>query len=79
MKTVTFKLPEFLDAKLSALARKRGRSKSEIMREAIERYLDSCEKKPEVSCYDLVKEFAGCYEGPGDASTNPKYLDDYGK
>ena len=34
---------------------------------------------PFVSAYDLAKDLIGSIEGPGDLSTNPKYLEDLGQ
>ena len=79
MKTTTIKLPEQLDAKLFALARKRGRSKSDVIRRALQEYVETEKDLPPVSCHDLGKHLAGCFAGPADLSTNPDYMDDYGK
>jgi len=35
--------------------------------------------EPEISFLDAAREFIGCVEGPGDLSTNPKYMEGYGK
>ena len=29
--------------------------------------------------FERIKHLAGSYEGPGDLSTNPKYMQDFGK
>jgi hypothetical protein len=34
---------------------------------------------PEVSFFEAAREFIGCAEGPGDLSTNPKYMEGYGE
>jgi hypothetical protein len=36
-------------------------------------------KESEISFLDAAREFIGCVEGPGDLSTNPKYMEGYGK
>ena len=79
MKTTTIKLPEALDARLSSLARKQGRSKSHIMRQAFEAFIEKQEKSARPSCHDLGKHLAGCLKGPEDLSTNPVHMEDYGK
>lgn len=33
----------------------------------------------EISFLDAAREFIGCVEGPGDLSTNPRYMEGYGK
>ncbi|MEO8893835.1 MAG: DUF2281 domain-containing protein [Coleofasciculaceae cyanobacterium] len=38
------------------------------------------EKKEPISAYEAAKEFAGCVDGgPGDLSTNKKYLEGMGR
>jgi len=36
-------------------------------------------EEPEISFLDAAHEFIGCVEGPGDLSTNPKYMEGDGK
>jgi hypothetical protein len=37
-------------------------------------------EQPQPSLYDLTKEFCGCIKGgPADLSTNPKYMEGFGK
>jgi len=45
LRTVTFKLDEYTVNKLDAIARAKGVTRSDIIREAIMRYLDEEEKK----------------------------------
>ena len=35
--------------------------------------------EPFVSAYDVSKHLIGSIEGPGDLSTNPKYMDGFGE
>ncbi len=35
--------------------------------------------RPSVSAYELSKHLIGSIEGPGDLSTNPKYMDGFGE
>ena len=80
MKTLTVKLPEELDAKLSTAAEQRGESKSSVVREAIAAYLGrEGETTSDVSCYDLAKDLAGSCDGPRDLSRNKKHLQGYGR
>jgi hypothetical protein len=76
MKTISLKLPEPLANWLTRRAKELGRSKSDIVRQALE------EQKPgkgALSCHDLMKDLCGSFSGPPDLSTNPKYMDDFGK
>ena len=79
MKTISMKLPEDLEHRLAAAARRRGEPRSAIVREALRLYLDSTGNAAEGSCLELVADLAGCVKGPGDLSHNAKHLRGYGK
>ena len=79
MKTLSLKLPEPLDAKLTAAAKQRGTNKSVLIRDAIETYLSHSNEPLENSFLDLAKEFIGCVEGPKDLSFNKEYMKGYGR
>ena len=79
MKTISLKLPEALDAKLARLAKARKQTKSEVVREAIESMLNGGQPKRPVTMAELAGDLLGCLEGPGDLSTNPKYMEGYGR
>lgn len=79
MKTVTIKLPSSLDSKLAAIAARRGaRSKSEVIREALDRFVISEQEAQPGSILEALADFAGSCDGPSDLSTNPRYLEDFG-
>jgi hypothetical protein len=80
MKTVSLKLPATLSARLDRAARQRGQSKSAIVREALQSFLNGkhAGARP-LSALDLAGDLVGCAEGPGDLSTNPKYLEGFGR
>jgi Arc/MetJ-type ribon-helix-helix transcriptional regulator len=79
MKTVSLKLPEGLHRDLERTARERGQSKSDVVRAALERFLDGgrAGRGPR-SALALAGDLVGCIEGPGDLATNPKYLEGLG-
>lgn len=79
MKTLTLKLPEILEAQLNAFARKKGISRSEIVRSALGEYISRNEIDISGSFLDLSKDLAGSIEGPSDLSTNKSNLKEYGK
>lgn len=79
MKGVTVKLPDDLERKVVYKARELGVSKSDVVREALARYLAGPEPSDGPSAYDLGKDWIGSYEGPEDLSTNPKYLEGFGR
>jgi Arc/MetJ-type ribon-helix-helix transcriptional regulator len=74
MRTVSFKLPKALDDKLSALARQRKSSRSELVREA----LLALAKGKRNSVTARVDELSLSVEGPRDLSTNAKHMTGYG-
>ena len=79
MKTLTVKVPEDLDLKLAAAAAKRGESKSDLIRTALELIVNTNEAIIPNSCLDLAKDIVGSVEGPSDLSRNKKYLKGYGQ
>jgi hypothetical protein len=79
MKTISLKLPGGLHAKLDRAARQRKQSKSDVVRAALEQFLNGQPAPPAGSLLEAVKPWIGCVAGPGDLSTNPKHLQDFGK
>ena len=79
MKTLSLKLPESLLEKLDAAARKRGESRSALLREAIESVLSEEGHIQNGSCLDLAKDLAGCVKGSEDLSFNKRRMDGYGQ
>ena len=79
MGTLTVKLPQPLEARLDALVRCRGRRKSALVREAIEKLISESGDIAAGSVADLLRDLKGAVEGPKDLATNPKHLKGYGK
>jgi hypothetical protein len=80
MKTISLKLTERLLGKLEQQARERGQGKSAVVRAALEQYLSGAQATPRpLSALDLAGDLVGCAEGPGDLSTNPKYMEGFGE
>ena len=79
MKTLTVKVPEDLDLKLTAVAAKRRESKSALIRAALEHIVKSSEANTPNSCLDLAKDLIGSVEGPSDLSHGSKHLKGYGR
>jgi predicted transcriptional regulator len=81
MKTLTIKVPDELAVRIKKHADRLGISKSAFIRESIEREFNNgkyVEEEP--SFYDLVKDDLGCADcGLTDLSTNPKYMEGFGK
>ncbi len=79
MRTITPKLPNTLDRRLPHFARqKRAGSKSAVVREAIEFYLNAAAQDAEPSGAVIAAKWLGLLDGPVDLSTHPKRLEDFG-
>ena len=79
MKTISVKIPEDLDLKLTAAAAKRRESRSALIRTALDHIVKSSETITSNSCLDLAKDLIGSVEGSSDLSYNKKYLKGSGK
>lgn len=76
MKTLTVKLPERLAASLEREAKRAQVSKSEIVRNILDRHLSGAP----LSAVDLAGDLAGCVDsGVGDLSSNRDRLDGFGR
>ena len=78
MKTISLKLPDDLDARLTALATRRGTSKSEVARRALHAYLAHGDHAVPGSALALAGDLVGGFEGPDDLSHADRHLDGYG-
>ena len=78
MKTISLKLPAPLANWLAKRANELGRSRSDLVRQALEEQRQG-KSKSEKSCAELMAEFSGTFQGPRDLSTNPKYMRGFGK
>jgi hypothetical protein len=74
MKTISVKVPEDLDLKLTAVAAKRRETKSALIRAAFDHIVKSSEAVTPNSCLDLAKDLIGSVEGPPDLSYNKNHL-----
>ena len=80
MRVLSFKIPDALERKLSAVVKRRRVGKSDVMREALVRYLDSTSEVRRASFLDLAGDLVGCVkDAPPDLSSNPRHLADFGK
>ena len=78
MKTISVKVPDEINARLEARARRVGKSKSELIREAPAGVHDE-QGRSGASCLDLVSDLVGSAHGPGDLASNPKHMREYGR
>lgn len=80
MKTISLKVTENLLRQLERTAKEQGRSKSDVIRSALEQFLNG--ERPAhrpMSALELAGDLVGCAKGPGDLSTNPKYMEGFGE
>ncbi|NOY93184.1 MAG: ribbon-helix-helix protein, CopG family [Deltaproteobacteria bacterium] len=73
MRTVSLKLPEDLDHDLSELAKRRGETRSMLIREAIAAYT----RQHRRSVTDVAEDLVGSLAGPSELSTRD--LSGYGE
>ncbi len=66
----TVRLPEALEKKLDSASKANKRTKSDVIKEALERYFDR--EEAEKDSYELGKEYFGQY-GSGDGTLSTSY------
>ena len=76
MKRLSLRIDPALDRWLSDEAKRLGRTKSEIARQALVRQQQG--RKP-LSLHDRIKNVCGAINGPRDLSTNPKHVEGFGE
>jgi predicted transcriptional regulator len=79
MKTISLKLTDVLLRRLERTARERGQSKSDVIRSALQQYLNGASAVPPASALEAVEPWIGRVAGPGDLATNPKYMEGFGE
>jgi len=78
MTTISLKVPPALERRLRKLADESGRSRSEIIRNAVERFAAESSGRGD-SCLTLASDLIGCVDGPADLSHNKKRLERFGR
>jgi Ribbon-helix-helix protein, copG family len=80
MRTVSLKVPDELLAQLTKTARQRRVTKSDLIRESLEKGLYEEPVARTTSCLDLARDLTGTAKGmPKDLADNPKYMEGFGK
>lgn len=80
MQTISLKLSDSLLKQLTREAKAKGVTKSQIVRESIEKALYRQPPPDDASCYDLARDLAGVVKGlPRDLATNPKHMEGFGQ
>ena len=78
MKAISLKLPSELHARLDRTAKMRKQSKSEVVRAALEYFLNSSISRPG-SLLEAVRPWIGYAVGPADFSTNSQHMEGFGQ
>ena len=79
MVTLTLKISEGIKEKLKTYSRKKGLSKSEIVRNALIDYFERDDLEKQGTFYDLAQDLAGSVKSASDLSTNKEHLSGYGQ
>jgi hypothetical protein len=79
MNTISLKLTDDMLRRLERMARQQGQSKSAVVRAALEQFFNGKAHAPPGSALEAAGPWVGCCEGPGDLSTNPKYMEGFGE
>ena len=78
MSTISLKMPEHLATRLAAAARRRGMTRSALVRDALESYLRRV-GTGNGSAADLARDLIGVVEGPRDLSQHSKHMKGFGR
>jgi predicted transcriptional regulator len=70
------KLPEPLDRKLTAIAKRRHSTRAKVLGDALDAF---AEQTPKLTVASLAADLIGSLEGPGDLLSNPKHMAGYGR
>lgn len=80
VETLSIRLSKAERAALRTAAKKGKISQGQLVRKALCAYGVAPTEKPAPNAYDLVKDLIGKNKGgPGDLSTNPKYMAGFGR
>jgi predicted DNA-binding protein len=79
MDTLTLKIPGGIKEKLKTYSKRKGLSRSEIVRNALLDYFNRDDLERQGTFYDLAKDIAGSVKGASDLSSNKEHLSGYGQ
>lgn len=79
MDTLTVKISSAIKEKLKIYSKRKGLSRSEIVRTALLDYFERDDFDKEGTFYDLAQDLAGSINSNSDLSSNKKYLTGYGQ
>ena len=75
MRTISVKIPVYLDEQLTRISEQRCLSRSNIIRDAITTYVT----EPDKSFTALASDLVGSLSGPEDLSTSTDHMAEYGR
>lgn len=76
---LSVKIPRLLSERVARVARSRNQTVSEVVRRALEQLEVEARPPRKGSALQRAGRLVGAVSGPGDLSTNPKYLEGYGR
>lgn len=79
MTPISLKMPRRLALEVSEAARRRGVSRSALIREVLEAFLLAERAGQAVSALSRAADLAGAFPGPADLSANPDYMRGFGE
>lgn len=81
MNTLTIKISQQLEQEIVRASEREHLSKSELVRRALVAYISQRNAGvPTLSALEQAGDLVGCFSGgPSDLSSNPRYLDDFGR
>ena len=79
MTPISLKMPRQLAREISEAARRRGVSRSALIREALEAFLRAERAEQPISALSRAVDLAGAFPGPEDLSVNPDYMRGFGR
>ena len=79
MTPISLKMPKQLAREVTEAARRRGVSRSALIREILEAFLRAEMSLPPESALSQAADLAGAFPGPEDLSVNPDYMRGFGR
>jgi len=79
MQVISLKIDELTASKLEQVARDGSRSKSAVIREAIDLYLRNSSSLNSLKGLEGIEDLVGCVAGLADLSTNRVHMSEFGR
>ena len=79
MEIISLKITGLVKEKLALYSKRKGISKSEIIRNALNEYFDKDDLDKQGTFLSLASDLAGSADGPADLSTNKDHFSGYGR